>query len=438
MYKVWWFGEYSYQQQEVLNKIISIIEKNYKNFGYQNIDTPAVERNSILLSKWWEETSKQIFGLYWLAQGGSDLKDYSLRFDLTIPFARYVLDWKDKIPFPFKRYQIDKVRRGERQQKGRFKEFIQADVDIIWDDDKFNNVLYYDAEVVFLLYKNLSDIMQSFCLENTPVLFVNDKRIIDWFLDSVIGDDSDKKQKMIDLIDKSEKISKQKFFELAGQLCISEEYVQKIYNFISRQVTYKDLDYISTEFSNDVFAEWINSLKLFLSNFNNIWEKFEIDPKIVIDFSIVRWLDYYTWIVFETFLDKNKSTSSVASGWRYENLTYYLDPKTNFSWVWWSIWVSRLFDFIKDSINSQGHNNIDYFFINFEDTFPDVVSLAYKFIQDWYKVEIYPVCDKLKKQMQLANRKNAKNVVIMWEKEKLNWVYTIKEMSSWEEKIYNI
>ena len=124
MYRVWGFVDYCPDKQVFFDKILNIVEKVYSSFSYLKIYTPAVEKNSVLTSKWWDEVLGQIFWLYWLKQGCNDLKKYSLRFDLTIPFARYVLDWKDKIQFPFKRYQIQPVWRWERSQKWRYKEFI--------------------------------------------------------------------------------------------------------------------------------------------------------------------------------------------------------------------------------------------------------------------------------------------------------------------------
>ena len=129
-----WFPEYSPAEQLVFDDIKKIIEANYSQYGFAHIETPAVETTSVLLAKNGEDAGKQIFWLYGLAQGNEDTKDYALHFDLTVPFARYILDRENDITFPFKRYQIQPVRRGERSQRGRFKEFWQSDIDVIWQE----------------------------------------------------------------------------------------------------------------------------------------------------------------------------------------------------------------------------------------------------------------------------------------------------------------
>jgi histidyl-tRNA synthetase len=121
-----------------------------------------------------------------LAQGAEDVKDYSLHFDLTVPFARYVLDRESELVFPFKRYQIQPVRRGERPQKGRYREFFQCDLDVIWRKDANQSYLYYDAEVIFTFSQTYQEMLQAMQIDDTPVIHISNRKILVGFLSSLI------------------------------------------------------------------------------------------------------------------------------------------------------------------------------------------------------------------------------------------------------------
>ena len=194
------FPEYSPSQQATFDRIKTIIEKNYLSFGYYHIHTPAVESNKVLLAKSGQETSKQIFWLYGLAQGGEDLKDYSLHFDLTIPFARYILDHEAEITFPFKRYQIQPVWRGERAQRGRFREFWQCDIDTVWRADSANSMVFYDAETLLVIAKIFEEIRKEYQIWKVTIHY-NDRKFLAKLLD-----DYPNKSELYILFDKYYKI----------------------------------------------------------------------------------------------------------------------------------------------------------------------------------------------------------------------------------------
>ncbi len=434
-----WFSEYSPWQQKVYDQILETIENNYKMFGYDHVSTSAMEKNSVLQAKWWEETSKQIFGVYWLAQWAEDAKDYSLRFDLTIPFARYVVDWKSSLNFPFKRYQIDSVWRGERQQKWRYKEFVQADIDAIRSNSQ-GDVPFYDWEVVFVIYKSLFQLKEKFDISERFVVHINNKKVISSFLDYVCGNDQKKSHKLSVLLDKFDKIWEEEFFKELSNLWFDKETKNKIYDFITMDVDYNLLSSIRDFIPDQNFQEWIDQLKLFLSNLLNMGEIFEVDIDYKINFGIVRGLDYYTWIVFETFIQDYRGYSSIASWWRYDDLTSNLDPKSWFSWVGGSIWVDRLFSWLTENnkIDQNYFFSSKYFFVNFEETNQDILYLARWFIKEGRQVEIFPYPQKMKKQLDYANKKWIRYVVILGEWEKTNWVYKLKDMVKWTEETYQI
>jgi len=221
MLKVWGFNELKPEQKIIEEQIFDIVKKNYRQFGYTPIETPAVERNEVLTAKWWGEVSKQIFWVYWLAQGASDLKKYSLHFDLTVPFARYVLDYKNDLTFPFKRSQIQKVWRWERQQRWRSREFYQADIDVIWEENIphpnppltgegiiWKN-LFYDAEVINIWYKTYLEIFEKFNLDLKIKININNKKIISGFI-FALGL-KEKFSEISVIIDNKEKISEKDF-----------------------------------------------------------------------------------------------------------------------------------------------------------------------------------------------------------------------------------
>ncbi len=438
MLKPGWFNELSPQQQIVYDKVFEIIKQNYKSFWYRNISTPAVEKNHVLLAKSGQETSKQIFWLYGLAQWAEDLKDYSLRFDLTIPFARYVLDWKKNISFPFKRSQIQNVWRGERQQKCRFKEFTQADIDVIWQEWEEN--LYYDSEILFVVYKTIDDILwflQEWGFEDNFFFRISHRKVIWWFLEALFPENNDLKEKTSWLIDKLEKIWEKEFINSLKDLKIWEEDINKILNFINAEINMQDLLSWKWFVQNKEFDEWIQELYTILFGFHNLGKAFWKRLNYKIDFSIIRWLDYYTWMVFETSLEENNSIWSIGWGGRYEKLTSFLNPKVSLSWVWWSIGIDRFlcllfhYDFleIEDKIGF-----CDYLFLNFPETKESTFFLMKQFIDKGYKVEFYPEEDKLKKQFKYADKKKISKVIVLWKEELQNWIYKIKDMKTWKEE----
>ncbi len=454
MLKVWWFPEFLPEEQKIFDDIIDLIKQSYERFWYDHIQTPAVERNKVLLAKWWEEVSKQIFWLYWLAQWcEKDTKDYSLHFDLTVPFARYVLDYESKLTFPFKRYQIQPVWRGERQQKWRFREFWQADIDVIWQDkiendlSKVNgdviegNYIWYDIEVVWVLMYTLDIIFKKFNLKNKFVLRLNNKKIIAGILryfDKLWFDD-EIKNKFVVILDKFHKIWEKNAYDEIKDLILNKWYWNNVANKLIDLLQDNKKLLLEMEIAKiDEYFTWLAQINSVLNWLNKFFKIFGINNRIdvIFDKTIVRWLDYYTWTVFETFISWVESLWSICSWWRYDNLTWYIDNRKNyFNWVWWSIWVNRLFDWILDNVYKRRFYE-KYLIVNFDygEIFEKNIKLMKKLIDQGNTVEIYPFPDKLKKQFRYADRKGFKYVIIMGEEEINKWIYKIRNMETWEEK----
>ncbi len=455
MLKPGWFPEFLPKEQAIFDKLIEIIESTYKSFWYHHIQTPAVERNDVLLAKSWEEVSKQIFWLYWLAQWcEKDKKDYSLHFDLTVPFARYVIDHENELWFPFKRYQIQSVWRWERQQKWRYREFFQCDIDVIWkktgelskkselkkEEIVQKDYIWYDIEIIWVLMLTLSKIFKSLNLDTKITLRLNNRKIIDWILEyfSKIWFSENFKKSFINLLDKFWKIWEDKFYQELKKLVLNDGKSENVYeklkeilndeNKLKQELQFAKVDiFFEGESELDVVYSWVSQ---FLEIF---WERDRFF--IVKDLTIVRGLDYYSWTVFETFIKGGESIWSICSWWRYDNLTGYIDPKKDyFSWVWGSIWINRLFDFILEKLSIQREEK--YLIVNFGfwDIFVKNFRLMRKLIEEGKIVEIYPYPEKLKKQFRYADKMGYKYVITMGEDEVKKWIYKIKNLETGEEE----
>lgn len=437
MLKVWGFSELKPEQKIIEEQIFDIVKKNYRQFWYTPIETPGVERNEVLTAKWWGEVGNQILGVYGLAQWTSDLKKYSLHFDLTIPFARYILDYKSELTFPFKRSQIQKVWRWERQQRGRSREFYQADIDVIWEESETKDYLFYDSEVINIWYKTYLEIFEAFNLDLEIKININNKKIISWFI-WALGL-WEKFTEISIVIDNKEKISsedfEQKLGEILGNTCLQS--LQQIIDFTNFKASYESLDEVlklvrnADMHSTEELEKWISELKIVLNNLYLIWINKE---DIVINLWIIRGLDYYTWTIFETFIEWDRKLWSIASWWRYEDFTKYLDKKTKFAGVWFSMWITRFEDYLFEKLDMKNSvkTTSEYLIINFEQTISESLKLYNNLSKTGKKVEFFPESDKLAKQFRYANNKGIKYCILLWLGELEKWIYTMKNMETWE------
>ena len=430
------FVEYSPSEQRIFDQLINEIQNQFQLFWYTHIYTPAVENNAVLLAKNWEETGKQIFWLYWLAQWSSDLKDYALHFDLTVPFARYVLDWEDKLTFPFKRFQIQPVWRGERAQKWRYREFWQCDIDVIWRKDNEKNVLYYDWETILTLMHALSAVLKKLNVDDKAIFHISNRKLIIWLLNDIVWED--KTPIVCWYIDKRKKIWADNFIASLIDAWIKEDTAKNINDIITRVYDVNQINEISNLCWNNLFTEWLNELQSVL-NFFNTWEEntWEI-LNYVIDLQIIRGLDYYSWTVFEAVLENDEWLWSICWWWKYDHLTGYLNPKKDiYAGFWGSIGISRLLSKIfteENNWKSEQKTATEYLFLNFQETNGQILWLMNNFQKEWKNCEIYYQPEKLWKQFWYADKKWIPYVVILWDGELSEWIYKIKNMQTWEEK----
>ncbi len=424
------FGELTPDKQKIQNVVKEIIIKNYETFWYINIETPAVELNEVLTSKWWEEVWKQIFWLYWLKQWPEDLKPYSLHFDLTVPFARYVVDNESILKFPFKRYQIQKVWRGERQQRWRFKEFIQADIDLVWN----NLPLNYDSEVILTLYRTLKEIFEFLKIWKWVEIHLNNKKFIEWIC-TMYNISWDTKTIFFWLLDGFYKATPEEFL-IKLQNLVWENF-KEINKLINTKIDELDI-------SNPFLSEWINELKEVYTSLKEKWVNILFDPYIT------RWLDYYTWTVFETFISNYDNFWSICSGWRYDNLVESIRKVTgewknnkdtnNYEWVWWSIGLSRLFWWLDETwlINKKLPLTQAIIFNTLWNNLSYREKIWELLRNNWISTDIYYSDEKLWKQFNYAENKNIPFWIFAWDEEQTKNEVIVKNLYSREQESISI
>ena len=415
------FMELLPEEQILFNKMKEIIRKSYEKYGFLPLDTPIIEDANVLLAKAGGETEKQI---YRLKKGDNDL---ALRFDLTVPLAKYVTEYYDKLSFPFKRYQIGKVYRGEKAQRGRYREFYQCDVDII-GDGKLS--ILNDAELPAIIYntfKNLGFDEFTIC--------INNRKILNGLFASL--DLEDTSTEILRIIDKIEKIGADSVKkELLKN--INENQVNTIMQFISIDGTnstkLQSLEDMKIE--NDVFQEGISELREVLK----FVQIFGVPEKnIKLDLTIARGLDYYTGTVYETFLDKYKDLGSVCSGGRYDNLAeYYTNRKM--PGVGISIGLSRLFFQLTDSniISANGQSISDVLVISMTEDYEKCAEIARILRESELNVQVNLENQKLGKKFKIADKLNVKFVIIIGEDEIKNDVVSLKNMITGEQTTMKI
>ena len=405
-------------EQVLFNQMKETIQKTYEKFGFLPIDTPVIESTEVLLAKAGGETEKQ---LYSFTKGDSNL---TLRFDLTVPLAKYVAMHSNELSFPFRRYQIGKVYRGERAQRGRYREFYQCDIDVIGDGEL--NIIN-DAEVPSIMY----EIFRKLGLDNFTIK-INNRKILNGLFESINA-----KENAVDImriIDKIEKIGEKNVVGELQNLQISQENIEKIVKLIQIDGTTDEklqaLENLKIE--NQTYCEGVTELKEVIKYIRlfNVPEKY-----FTVDVSIARGLDYYTGTVYETFLDEHKSVGSICSGGRYNNLSeYYIDRKL--PGVGMSIGLTRLF-YILNEINlikTEKKSISEILIISMIQDLKPAIEIANKLRQEGINTEIYFDDKKIKAKFKYADKLKIPYVIVIGEDEIKTGELTLKNMETGEQK----
>lgn len=406
------------EEQLEFDRIYGVIRKNYEKFGFAPIDTPIIERTETLLAKAGGETEKQI---YRFSKGDNDL---SLRFDLTVPTARFVAENFGQLQFPFKRSQIGKVYRGERAQRGRFREFYQCDIDVIGRD---NLNIKYDSEVIAVIYSIFRELnFGDFTLR------INNRNITSGLIDGL--NLSEKQAEIMALIDRAEKITPGEFYQQLKDLDLGES-AQFIKDFVeisgSCEEVLNKLRKIDQNIKNDQFEKGIDEL----SKVAEILKKMGVEEKYFkLDMLIVRGLDYYTGTVFETNLNDFKEIGSVSSGGRYENLSEYYS-KEKLPGVGASIGLTRLFWSLRDLglLSFSKRSNAEFLIIPFsENELEKSFKIANELREFGKNVEVLLEEFNMKKAFKFANKRGVKYVLVIGEQEISKNVFEFKNMETGE------
>ena len=406
------------EEQLEFDRIYEVIRKNYEKFGFSTIDTPIIERTETLLAKAGGETEKQI---YRFSKGDNDL---SLRFDLTVPTARFVAENFGQLQFPFKRSQIGKVYRGERAQRGRFREFYQCDIDVIGRD---NLNIKYDAEVIAVIYSIFRELnFGDFTLR------INNRNITSGLIGGL--NLSEKQAEIMALIDRAEKITPGEFHQQLEDLDLGES-AQFIKDFVeisgSCEEVLDKIQKIAQNIKNDQFKKGIDEL----SKVAEILKKMGVEEKYFkLDMLIVRGLDYYTGTVFETNLNDFKEIGSVSSGGRYENLSEYYS-KEKLPGVGASIGLTRLFWSLRDLglLSFSKRSNAEFLIIPFsENELEKSFKIANDLRESGKNVEVLLEEFNMKKAFKFANKRGVKYVLVIGEQEISKNVFEFKNMETGE------
>lgn len=398
--------------QMQFERVLDVLRRTYALYGFTPLDTPVIESSEILLAKGGGETEKQI---YRFQKGDSDL---SLRFDLTVPLAKYVAMNYASLSFPFKRYQIGKVYRGERAQRGRFREFYQADIDIIGDGSlDISN----EAEIPSIIYHAFTSLgLKRFKIR------INNRKLLNGFFE-MLGL-NDKSTGIMHAIDKLDKIGTGKVRDiLIDDEEIDASLADEILGFISSQDKLATLDkYTGRCASFDEGAAELKTVASYMTQYGIPDENFEID------FTIARGLDYYTGTVYETMMTDHPEIGSICSGGRYDHLAEYYTDKP-LPGVGISIGVTRLFYVLGE----QGYLNdnavtspADVIVMPMTNDGACAAALATYLRSQGIRTQIYSENKKFKAKMAYANKLSIPFAAILGEDEIAADKVSLKDMSS--------
>lgn len=433
-------GTRDFSAEEVSKRqyIIEKIRHQFQLYGYSPLETPSFENLSTLTGKYGEEGDRLIFKILnsgdylskadekLLAEKNSQsltaqISDKALRYDLTVPFARYVVQNQNEITFPFKRYQMQPVWRADRPQKGRYREFWQCDADVVGSDS-----LWQEVELVSLYDAAFTDL-------NVPVeIHINNRKVL-----SGLAEAAGIQDKLIDFtvaLDKLDKIGEEKVKQEMTERGIPNSSIEKLSALFSMSGDYKEqLNSLSTILKDsEIGMKGIQEL-------NFVFEKTKAiglnSAEMILNLTLARGLDYYTGAIFEVKA-KNVELGSIGGGGRYDDLTGIFGLK-GLSGVGISFGLDRIY-LVLDELKlfpDAIQNTLDVLFINFgEKEAEQSMKLVKELRKNQIRSEVYPDSSKLKKQMQYADKKNVKFTVIIGEEELKNGSATVKNMKSGDQK----
>ena len=411
-------------RQAQFERMAELLRQSYSRYGFTPLDTPIIEASEVLLAKAGGETEKQI---YRFTKGDSDL---SLRFDLTVPLAKYVALHYAELSFPFRRFQIGKVYRGERAQRGRFREFYQADIDVI-GDGKLDIV--NEAEIPSVIYHTFTSLgLKKFQIR------VNNRKILSGFYQILhwehrAGD-------IMRIVDKLPKIGAEKVgLMLYDEVGMDEDAVDEVLKFISITGSNSEVlsaleEYRGRNETFDQGLDELNTVVKYLGAFGVPEEHFAVD------LTIARGLDYYTGTVYETFMTDHPEIGSICSGGRYDNLAEYYTDK-QLPGVGISIGLTRLFYVLEEQkyLNDQLITApADVLVLPMTDDLTPAIELATRLRQAGVRTQLYTEQKKFKQKMSYADKLGVPYIALLGEDEIAQGKVSLKDMRSGEQELLDV
>ncbi len=415
--------------QIALQRMLDVIRRNYERFGFLPVDTPAIEYSDVLLTKSGGETERQVYfvqstgALDKADKDGASVPELALRFDLTVPLARYVAEHERELSFPFRRYQMQKVYRGERAQRGRFREFYQCDIDVIGKDALS---VRYDAEIPAVIYSVFRELdVGAFTIS------MNNRKLMRGYFESLGIIDPEQQMLVLREVDKLDKRGAEAVCAtLTGPaFSLDMPVVQKILAFVevrssSLQDALDKLDALGP--GPAVMEQGRDELKQVLQ----LIHAFGVPQShFALNLSIARGLDYYTGTVYETTLNEHPQIGSVCSGGRYENLAGQY-TKSHLPGVGISIGLTRLYWQLREAGLVRGaRSTVDVLVTLMDaDQLPGCLALAAALRAAGVATEVVLETSKLAKQFKYADRAGIRFVIVLGEAELARDVVTIKDL----------
>jgi len=419
------FPEFLPPEQILFAKVLDIIRESYELYGFSPIETPAVERKEVLTSKGGNE--KEIYALSRLAagEGENPNTELALHFDLTVPLARYVAMHKNKLTFPFRRYQIQKVWRGERSQAGRSREFYQCDIDVI---GRGSLSLLTDAEIPSIIYQIFRR------MKIGPfVIRINNRKILQGYFQS-LGIQADQIDGITRIIDKLEKMGTEKVVsELTNKTALEKATAQQMIDFLGNELKTDDMltQLNSMSQINEQFSQGVKELASVVEGIRN----FRVpEASFKIDLSVARGLDYYTGTVYETVLVEHPGIGSICSGGRYDDLASFFTNE-KLPGVGLSIGVTRLVSqLIEDGLLKKGAATVAQVLVASmdENSTSDYLRMGTELRNAGIPTEVYLEKARIGNQLKYADKKGFKIAIIAGENEFSENTVQIKDLITGE------
>jgi histidyl-tRNA synthetase len=414
--------------QIAFQRMLDTIRRNYERFGFLPIETPVIEHSDVLLTKSGGETERQVYfvqstGALGAAAEKGGVPELALRFDLTVPLARYVAEHEHDLSFPFRRYQMQRVYRGERAQRGRFREFYQCDIDVIGKDSLS---VRYDAEIPAVIYSVFRELnIGAFTIQ------LNNRKLMRGYFENLGVSDAEQQMLVLREVDKLDKRGADYVREtLTGEAFgLSADVAEKILAFVQvRSATVDDafakLDALGS--GSETFEQGRAELKEVLAMIRD----FDVpETHFALNLSIARGLDYYTGTVYETTLNDHPGIGSICSGGRYENLAGQY-TKSHLPGVGISIGLTRLYWQLRDAgLISTAQSTVDVLVTQMDAAqLPAYLTLATELRNAGIATEVVLEGSKLGKQFKYADRAGIRFVIVLGEDEIAKGVVTVKDL----------